>query len=432
MEQEPQRKYAVQSRTKNEIGRVDYMLRHADQNKAAKAVGDVGTLYKEYRRRWRETPATAIRNKIYGEKFKALQKGPLCVDIETAAICNLACPFCYRQFIATPDKLMDINLYMKLIDQCAEIDVPSIKLNWRGEPLMHPKLPEMVKYAKDKGILEVIINTNAVLLTEKLSKKLIDAGLDLMIYSFDGGTKESYEKMRIGRYGENTFEPVVKNIRDFARIRNEMGSPFPRTKIQMILVEENHNEIESFFNLFEDCVDDVSLKAYTERGGDISDLDKESRLKVLEYLADQNLPDDTPYWKDKNSDILVSQGRLACEQPYQRLMVTFHGSVSMCCYDWGNEHPVGFLDDRAIKNSLKEYEKAKEKSEAGDFGYDHIKNLSLPKRYIKPNEVVQTLKEIWHGKAINTVRKCHVNGAVNAVDICKQCQFKETYAWKKI
>ena len=26
---------------------------------------------------------------------------PLCIDIETAAVCDLACPFCYREYIAT-------------------------------------------------------------------------------------------------------------------------------------------------------------------------------------------------------------------------------------------------------------------------------------------------------------------------------------------
>ena len=50
-----------------------------------------------------------------------------------------------------------------------------------------------------KGILEVIINTNATSLTKK-SEELIDSGLDYIIYSFDGGSKATYEKMRPGRF----------------------------------------------------------------------------------------------------------------------------------------------------------------------------------------------------------------------------------------
>ena len=67
-----------------------------------------------------------------------------------------------------------------------------MKFNWRGEPLLNPKIYEYISYAK-RGILETIINTNATNLTKQI-QKLIDSGLDLMIYSFDGGTKKTYEK----------------------------------------------------------------------------------------------------------------------------------------------------------------------------------------------------------------------------------------------
>ena len=46
-----------------------------------------------------------------------------------------------------------------------------------------------------KGILETIINTNATHLNEKKSEELIEAGLDLIIYSFDGGSKKLMKKI---------------------------------------------------------------------------------------------------------------------------------------------------------------------------------------------------------------------------------------------
>ena len=76
-------------------------------------------------------------------------------------------PHCFREYLATPDRIIDINLAKKIIDQAAEIGVYSIKFNWRGEPLLNPKLPELIYYSKKKGIIETIINTNATNLTEK-------------------------------------------------------------------------------------------------------------------------------------------------------------------------------------------------------------------------------------------------------------------------
>ena len=128
---------------------------------------------------------------------------------------------------------------------------------------MHPKLSNFIKYAKEKGILETIINTNATNLTIENSNKLIESGLDLIIYSFDGGTKETYEKMRPGRFQKNSFSKVYENIRNFHKVRNEKKAKLPFTKIQMILTEETFQEVESFYELFDDIVDDVTVNQYT-------------------------------------------------------------------------------------------------------------------------------------------------------------------------
>ena len=92
-----------------------------------------------------------------------------------------------------------------------------------------------------------MINTNATQLDTKMSKKLISAGLDQIIFSFDGGSKKTYDKMRPGRFSENTFENVYSNIKNFYEIRKEMGSVFPTTKIQMVLTEDTRQEIERVF-----------------------------------------------------------------------------------------------------------------------------------------------------------------------------------------
>jgi len=237
--------------------------------------------YKNYRERWINIP------KLYQDEnnFKSNSKllSPLSIDIETAAICDLACPHCSREYIVTPDKIMNFAIYKDLINEAVSLGVPSIKLNWRGEPLLNPKLNEFIAYAKKKGILEVSINTNAVTLSENKSKELIDSGLDIIIYSFDGGTKETYEKMRPGRFKKNNFEKVYKNIKRFSKIKNEMKSKFPITKIQMILTKETRNEKENFFKLFSDILDDVTVTQYNERGGSISDLTEvqQKKFKII-------------------------------------------------------------------------------------------------------------------------------------------------------
>lgn len=442
---EAPRAYVIEGRKDLEAARIAFGVDNMRQNKAyihaAAAAGsdrDGHVLqqfqdrFRWYRHSWRGIPRQAIATGTFGKAFADLKAPPLCVDIESAAVCDLACPFCFRQWIATPDKIIDFDFYTRLIDQCAELGVPSVKLNWRGEPLLHPQLPQMIDYAKRNGILEVIINTNATRLDEKMSRELIDAGLDMMIYSFDGGTKETYEKMRPGRFKENSFDAVYANIRRFAEIRSEMGSVFPRTRIQMILTAETFSEQKSFFSLFEDCVDDVSVKAYTERGGRISDLDSATRDRLQAKLENRQLPAQTPFWRDIHGDLFISESRLPCEQPFQRMMVTYDGRVSMCCYDWGSQHPIGYADEEAYADGEREYESVLEKARQRKPGFEMMKEAVMPMRYNTPAERVQTLAQLWHGDAINDVREKQVKGCAGDLDVCSHCTFKETYNWIKV
>ena len=76
---------------------------------------------------------------------------------------------------------MDFNTYKEIINEITKMEVPSIKLNWRGEPLLNPQIGKFIKYAKSAGILEVAINTNATKLDQKMSETLISSGLDSIL-----------------------------------------------------------------------------------------------------------------------------------------------------------------------------------------------------------------------------------------------------------
>src|SRR3989344_5215186 len=113
---------------------------------------------------------------------------------------------------------MDWNLFKKIIDEASEYKptFSSVKFNYRGETLLAKNLPEMIKYSKDKGVLDVQFNTNGSLLTEDLARKLIDSGLDGIIFSVDGANKETYEKIRrLGNY-DNVYDKIIK----FVELRN--------------------------------------------------------------------------------------------------------------------------------------------------------------------------------------------------------------------
>ena len=423
-------------KTKN---RIDYFYENAEENYLVKnnilEVNNFKKKFRDYRQAWNGQPDQIIKNfkdnnsnDIYKieDTFR-----PLCVDMELASICDLACPHCFREYLATPDKIMNINFAKKIITEAKNNKIPSIKFNWRGEPLLHPNLGKLIKFAKDEGILETIINTNATNLTEKKGTELINSGLDYMIYSFDGGTKRTYEKLRPGRFKKNKFENVIQNIKNFNDLKRRLNAKFPYTKIQMVLMDNNRDEVESFFEIFDSIVDEVTVTPYQERGGGLDDLNK-TNLEILEnYITKNNLPKDTPYMIDGEGNLFISIGRQTCKQIFQRLMITYDGKTGMCCNDWGAQYNLGYLNELAFE-SEKEEEKIIKNVEKNKKGFELLKNIKMPTVYNKPIKKVKSIKEIWNSKELNKVRKTHLLNNLDEINICKDCNSKDTFVWKKI
>ena len=202
--------------------------------------------FQAYRRRWTEAPA----------RFE-VREFPIHLDIESTGVCNLRCPFCATTTSNWGPKqpgLMPMDLFSRIIDEGVAHGLCSIKLSFRGEPMLHKQLPDMVRHAKQKGILDVYFNTNGTLLTEDTINRLIDAGLDRISISFEGTTKEVYEQHRVGA----KFEQVIANVRALRRIRDARALGYPRLRVQTVLLPELKDSFPSYVEFWSPIVDEVA------------------------------------------------------------------------------------------------------------------------------------------------------------------------------
>lgn len=259
--------------------------------------------YREYRRRWADFPKKHIVERV-----------PIHLDLESTSACNLRCVMCFQSFNPPKPGFMDMDLFRKIVDEGAEKGVCSLKLQYRGEPLLHPEIDEMVRYAKGKGILEVMFNTNANLLTPDMSRRLIDAGLDKLICSVDGCTKKEYERVRV----RGDFYAVVSNIRAMQDIKKELGSQKPVVRVQM--VDMGH--------------DDMAKKSYLDYWGHIAD-----------HVAIEKMNDFT----DKDGRFTLRSKAFDCPMPYQRLIVLHDGTVTICCGNIYGKLTAGNLKDSSLE-----------------------------------------------------------------------------------
>ena len=165
----------------------------------------------------------------YRKKKVTLDTLPIRLWIEPTSICNLRCVMCLNEKLPPSQKgRMDFALFKKIIDEAREY-VYDVYLHHRGEPLLHPQFTEMVKYAKRRS-LRVKFHTNATLLTREKSEQILDSGLDLISFSFDGFSEEVYEEVRINA----KFEKTVENIGEFLKLKGKRRQSKPYTVIEEI------------------------------------------------------------------------------------------------------------------------------------------------------------------------------------------------------
>lgn len=68
-----------------------------------------------------------------------------------------------------------MDKYQEIVDEGMRYCLGAIRLNDHNEPLLKDDIDKYIKYAKDRGVMDVYLSTNGSLLTEVMSQKLIDS-----------------------------------------------------------------------------------------------------------------------------------------------------------------------------------------------------------------------------------------------------------------
>ncbi len=167
--------------------------------------------------------------RAYRQRRETLPYPPLRLWIETASACNLRCVMCPNKDLAADAKgLMQPTLFGRIIAESRGM-VHDVYLHHRGEPLLNPALFEMIALAREAGI-KTRFHTNGSLLDAAKAERLLDAGPDLVSFSFDGFVPEVYERIRVNA----RFEVTRDNILRLVARRRARGLKRPYVVIEKI------------------------------------------------------------------------------------------------------------------------------------------------------------------------------------------------------
>jgi len=156
------------------------------------------------------------------------------IAIETTTYCNLRCSFCpnskYERGLQKNEKKMDEKIFKKIINELSRFNFSGrVALYSYGEPCTDDRLPDLVRYAREKlPKANIEINSNGFLLTLNLYKKLVDSGISCIYVSQYGKSmpktiKEIFEYLKTRPKGENKISYRIFNEELYPLISNRGG-----------------------------------------------------------------------------------------------------------------------------------------------------------------------------------------------------------------
>jgi len=254
----------------------------------------------DLQKQWNENP-----------KNNVVSKFPLILDLDLSSGCNLKCPTCIQTLNKQKPQLMDVKLFEQIITEAGEKGCYGFKCHTigRGEPLLNPNLPYFIEYGKYHNMVDIRLNTNGTLLNFDLSLDLLQAGLDMVIFSVDG-VGEEYNKSRPGV----DFCKLVENIKTFVNLRN-IGKYGTLIRVQSINFPR------------------IDFKRYVDFWKDVAD-----EVTIIDF-------------KDMGSRTYNLKGEWKCPQPWQRMSILSNGEILSCNHDDRLLSDLGNVNIRTIESA---------------------------------------------------------------------------------
>lgn len=253
------------------------------------------------------------------------------LDLELNGGCNYKCEMCpqaegrEKEFL----KKLPSPVLEKIVDDAMQYGLEAVSLHGSGEPTLNADMPDMVRAIKQRG-LQCISFTNGLKLDEKLSRNLIDAGIDVLRISAIGSDRESYHRWM----SMDAYEQVRDNVRRFQELAAEAGGKSEVHLYHLVTDVENR---------------DTEVAAYQTNW-----IDYTGAFGEIWLMHNWSGGYDSPY---DRTNLTASPAKRSCGRPFSELLQVRagghgkqHGAVVACCMVLGKDASavLGHLDNESI------------------------------------------------------------------------------------
>lgn len=259
------------------------------------------------------------------EDWAPVAPPPKKIMFELTNGCNHRCYFCSNLSMKREVGFLDRDAYRKIATEARQLGVEEVALYTTGESLLHEEIVDFVKIAKELGFSYIYLSSNGALLSPELSRQLILAGLDSLRISINAGTRENYKRV----HGHDEFDLVIANIREFDRIRKELGAQ-TLLSASCVVTKKNSDETRELEKAIGPYTDAIKWTEIRVQGG--------TKVNNVVKLTTKDMERDERY-KLKPCGLL-----------WNGMHVDYDGNLTLCCVDFDAKMVVGNVLEEGLEN----------------------------------------------------------------------------------
>ncbi len=170
------------------------------------------------------------------------------LNLEITNRCNLRCVYCpVNRSLARPKSELSFERFRELIERSPTVKT-LLPFQW-GEPLLHPRVFDMIEFAARRGI-RTFLTTNGTLLDAERRERLLSSGLSRLTVSIDGD-----DAMHLATRGAE-LAPIRAAVAELRRLRDARGAKL-RIDASMVVTPQTEHALPEFVRAWRPLVDRV-------------------------------------------------------------------------------------------------------------------------------------------------------------------------------
>lgn len=292
--------------------------------------------------------------------------GPQSIHIDITSKCNTKCTFCgYHTDLINDkpwtengwsEKELNFDVFRSFVDDLVSLkSKEDVLLTGGGEPLMHPKILDMISYLRTNDIYTILF-TNGLLLKKYTVNQLVDLGLNKIYWSIHSASSSTWLMQHSGST-PSTFQLVIDQMRYLIDYKKQKNLNSPDIVLVNAISAVNSHEVMDLVDLaIELKVDHLRLQVVHQHNEqtrhllltkfqlqrlskqlpEIEQKLKDNNILLLDNISFQvsNLLQNIENTEIINDDWSYNQyNQSGCFIGYLFSRTWVDGTISYCCHD---------------------------------------------------------------------------------------------------